>query len=281
MANHTLNSLSYHVAEHGSGPEAVLLLHGFTGSSAGWAHIGTHLARHFRVLAPDLIGHGQTDSPRDPERYRIERATADLIALLDSLGLTAVHWAGYSMGARLALHAALHHPERVSTLTLESGSPGLATEAERSARVAADTVLADRIERDGLESFVTYWESLPLFASQARLPESVRAGLHAARLRNNPTGLANSLRGMGTGAQPSGWESLSGFGRPTRLVVGALDSKFVRIATQMLARLPNATCVVVPDVGHAVHVERPAAVYRVLRGKRLEPPPAPSSEAAH
>ncbi len=267
MPTHLLNGLSYHVAEYGNGPEAVLLLHGFTGSSGGWSPISTHLARRFRVLVPDLIGHGQTDSPRDPERYRIECATADLIALLDTLGLTAVHWAGYSMGARLALHAALRHPERVRTLALESGSPGLSTEAERAARVEADAALADRIERDGLEAFVTYWESLPLFASQARLPESVRAGLHTARLRNNPVGLANSLRGMGTGAQPSGWEALSGFVRPTRLIVGALDSKFVAFATQMQARLPNATRVVVPDTGHAVHVERPAAVYRELRSE--------------
>lgn len=265
MATHTLNGLNYHVAEHGSGKDAMLLLHGFTGSSASWAPIGLRLARRLRVLAPDLIGHGQTDSPRDPERYRIEYATADLIALLDSLELTAVHWVGYSMGARLALHAALRHPERVRTLTLESGSPGLATEAERSARIAADTALADRIEHEGLEAFVTHWESLPLFSSQTRLPEPVRAGLHAARLRNNPIGLANSLRGMGTGAQPSGWEALSSFTRPTRLIVGALDAKFVGIASQMHARLPNATPTVVPDAGHAAHVERPGAVYRELR----------------
>ena len=264
MPTHTLNGLDYDVAEYGAGPEAVLLLHGFTGSSASWAPIAARLARRYRVLAPDLLGHGATAAPPDPERYRIAHAAHDLITLLDRLGLTTVHWVGYSMGARLALYAALHHPERVRTLTLESGSPGLATAEERMARVAADSTLADRIEGEGLEAFVAYWEGLPLFASQAQLPESVRASLHAARLRNNPLGLANSLRGMGTGAQPSAWEALNGFTRPTRLIVGALDAKFVAIAAQMQARLPNARCVVVAAAGHAVHVERPGVVLREI-----------------
>ncbi len=264
MPTHTLNGLDYHVAEYGNGPEAVLLLHGFTGSSAGWAPITTRLARRYRVLVPDLLGHGATATPPNPERYRIECAADDLIALLDRLALANVHWVGYSMGARLALKAALHHPERVRSLTLESGSPGLATAEERMARVAADTTLADRIEREGLEAFVAYWEALPLFASQMRLSESVRASLHAARLRNNPLGLANSLRGMGTGAQPSAWEALQGFTRPTRLIVGALDAKFVAIAAQMQARLPQALTTIVPAVGHTVHLENPSAFLPAL-----------------
>lgn len=259
MPIHSLNGLRYNVDEHGSGPEAVLLLHGFTGSSASWAPIIDRMAERYRVIAPDLIGHGATEAPEDVSHYGIERAANDLIALLDEPSLTAVHWVGYSMGARLALHAALRHPSRVRTLTLESGSPGLAAQAEREARVTADNALADRIERDGLEAFVTHWEALPLFASQARLPNEVRMRLHTARLHNNPRGLANSLHGMGTGAQPSNWEALATFERPTHLVVGALDVKFVSIAEQMLARLPNARLTVVPDAGHTIHVEQPAA----------------------
>ena len=264
MPTHTLNGLDYDVAEYGAGPEAVLLLHGFTGSSASWAPIAARLARRYRVLAPDLLGHGATAAPPDPERYRIAHAANDLITLLDRLGLASVHWVGYSMGARLGLYAALHHPERVRTLTLESGSPGLATAEERAARVASDAGLADRIERDGLEAFVAYWEALPLFASQAQLPESVRASLHAARLRNNPLGLANSLRGMGTGAQPSGWEALSSLTHSTRLIVGELDTKFVGIAQAMQARLPQALTTVVADVGHTVHLENASAFLAAL-----------------
>ena len=259
MPFHSLNGLHYHVAEQGAGPEAVLLLHGFTGSSASWAPIIDTLAEHHHVIAPDLIGHGETEAPLESARYTIDRSADDLIALLDRLGLGSAHWIGYSMGARLALHAALRHPSRLNTLTLESGSPGLATQAEREARVAADTALADRIERDGIEAFVAHWEALPLFASQAQLPVDARARLHTARLRNNPRGLSNSLRGMGTGAQPSNWDALSTFDRPSHLIGGALDTKFVAIAEQMLARLPIARRTIVPDAGHTIHLERPTA----------------------
>lgn len=264
MPIHTLNGLNYHVVEYGAGPEAVVLLHGFTGSSASWDAIAAQLAARYHVLAPDLPGHGATDAPTDPTRYRIEQATADLIALLDARGIASAHWVGYSMGARLALHVALTHPQRAVTLTLESGSPGLATQAEREARVAADAALANRIENDGVQAFVAFWESLPLFASQSALTDAVRLTLRAARLRNSPVGLANSLRGMGTGAQPSGWDALAAFDRPTHLIVGALDAKFVDIAARMQKRLPQAVTTVVPAAGHAVHLEQPGAFLAAL-----------------
>jgi len=264
MPIHTLNGLNYHVVEHGAGPEAVVLLHGFTGSSASWDTIATQLAARYHVLAPDLPGHGATEAPADPERYRVERTATDLIALLDARGIASAHWVGYSMGARLALHSALAHPERVKTLTLESGSPGLALPEERATRIAADAALADRIEREGLEAFITYWESLPLFASQTALSRELRDQLHEARLRNHSRGLANSLRGMGTGAQPSGWDVLAAFDRPTHLIVGALDAKFGGIAARMQKLLPQAVTTVVPAAGHTVHLEQPEAFLAAL-----------------
>src|SRR5947209_7676452 len=82
-------------------------------------------------------------------------------------------------------------------LVLESTSPGWAGLDERQERVTSDEALANSIEQQGLEAFVERWSELPLFASQAYLPEAVRAELRAQRLRNNPRGLANCLRGLG------------------------------------------------------------------------------------
>ena len=119
--------------------------------------------------------------------------------------------------------------------------------------------LADSIELEGLEAFVDRWERLPLFASQAALAEDTRAALHAQRLRNDPLGLANSLRGMGTGQQESLWERLAGLDVRTLLLAGALDAKYRTLARDMLALLPKACAVVVPGAGHAVHLEQPQA----------------------
>lgn len=248
-----INGVNYHVETHGAG-DPLVLLHGFSGSGANWeVHVDT-LAQHFRVVTVDLLGHGQTDSPADPARYRAERAAADLIAIFDALDLPRVNLLGYSMGGRLALYTALQYPARIDRLILESASPGLRTDAERQARIRSDEALADRIERDGVAAFVDYWTDIPLFATQ--MPE-LRQRLYEQRLNNDPVGLANSLRGMGTGAQPSLWEHLPALDLPVLLLCGALDAKFAAINREIRHLIPHSTLVVIPDAGHTVHAEQP------------------------
>lgn len=248
-----LHDIQYHVKMSGDG-EPLMLLHGFSGSAANWALIDQALHGKYQVIMPDLLGHGQTESPANPTRYQIENAARDLIALLDALMLPRVHLLGYSMGGRLALFTALTYPTRITTLALESASPGLATAAERSARIREDEALAARIEREGIAWFAAYWEALPLFATQS---EAVRATLRTIRLANQTRGLANSLRGMGTGAQPSLWERLGELVCPTLLIAGALDAKFATIAQRMSKAIPSAHLYIVPNAGHTVHEEQP------------------------
>jgi len=259
-----VNGVYLNVEAAGFQPPPLVLLHGFTGSHASWRALPADWSRQFQVIAVDLLGHGRSDAPADPARYAMDRCVADLASALDQLGAAAVNVLGYSLGGRVALHFAAAHPERVRALILESASPGLAIPEERAARIAADEALAGRLERDGLEAFVDYWERLPLFASQARLPAEARAALRAQRLQNNPVGLANSLRGLGTGAQPSLWERLPELHAPTLLVAGALDEKFTAIARQMAAHLPAARLGIVPDAGHTVHLEQPDTFQRLI-----------------
>jgi 2-succinyl-6-hydroxy-2,4-cyclohexadiene-1-carboxylate synthase len=70
-------------------------------------------------------------------------------------------------------------------------------------------------------------------------------------------GLANSLRGMGQGAQPSLWDRLPAIQAPTLLIAGACDPKFAAIASRMHAGIPDSTLSIIPDAGHTVHLERP------------------------
>ena len=263
MSHATVNGRRYAIAEAGAG-EPLLLLHGFTGSATTWRDLWPRLTARFRVLAVDLPGHGDSDAPADPAGYTISRVAADLVEILERRAALPARWLGYSMGGRLALYAALHHPTAVRTLLLESDSPGLATAAEREQRRADDEALARRIERDGVASFVDEWEQLPLFAGLSRLPAEARAELRRQRLANSAAGLANSLRGMGTGAQPSLWARLPALAAPTLLLVGAEDDKFVDINRRMAARLPAAEVRIVPDAGHTVHLEQPQAFLAAL-----------------
>jgi 2-succinyl-6-hydroxy-2,4-cyclohexadiene-1-carboxylate synthase len=240
-------------------PETLVLLHGFTGSTESWAAHRPIFATYYRTIVVDLLGHGQTEAPTDPDRYTIEQSASDLAGLLTTIASGPINLLGYSMGGRLALYFALHYPYLVQRLILESASPGLPDVTSQQERVRSDEQLANAIETQGMVAFVERWEALPLFATQHALPADVQTMLHEQRLRNRPHGLANSLRGMGTGAQPSLWEQLPGLSVSTLLLAGALDEKFKIIAEQMATYLPKATVAIVPDAGHTIHLEQPQA----------------------
>jgi 2-succinyl-6-hydroxy-2,4-cyclohexadiene-1-carboxylate synthase len=251
-----INSLKYYYQLSGSGLPLVLL-HGFTGSSQNWSSHQAVFAQSYRVLTVDLIGHGLTDKPSDAARYGIYYAANDLIQLVDRVVGCPINLLGYSMGGRLALYTAAHYPEYLMSLMLESASPGLADDTERRERIRQDTLLAERIEREGVEAFVNFWERIPLFASQQHLESAIQKRVRAQRLNNSALGLANSLRGMGTGVQDSLWHRLCEIQLPTAIIAGSLDTKFVGIAQQMYDLMPNAQLKLVPEVGHAVHLEAP------------------------
>jgi 2-succinyl-6-hydroxy-2,4-cyclohexadiene-1-carboxylate synthase len=163
------------------------------------------------------------------------------------------------MGGRLALAGAVLRPSRVSSLILESASPGLAGEGERRGRTRADEALAEGILRGGMEAFVDQWMGLPLFATQGKLPPHVRAATRERKLRNRPEALAACLRGMGTGAQPSFWEALPNIDIPTLLLAGEEDQKFTQVARNMAEGIPGAELRLMPKAGHAIHLENPFA----------------------
>jgi len=263
MSRMPTNGMHLNVKTVGSGAPLVLL-HGFTGSTDSWASHIRAFATRFSTVAIDLLGHGRSDAPTDPRRYGIEHAASDILAVLDRLGITRTAVLGYSMGGRLALFLATVAPERISALVLESASPGIREASEREFRAAQDITLAEAIERDGIAAFVDRWERLTLFASQARLPNAMRAALRAQRLAQSATGLANSLRGMGQGAQPPLFDRLQFLPMPTLLLVGALNTAYCTLGREMSRLIPDARLVIVPDAGHAVHLEQPEAFQRTV-----------------
>ena len=159
------------------------------------------------------------------------------------------------MGGRIALYTAFSGFFRA--LILESASPGLEDPVEREQRRSSDEALAASIERDGVQAFIDRWEKLPLFASQSTLPAEAREALRSQRLHNRAGGLAQSLRGVGTGVQPSLHARLPTLHIPVLLIAGELDTKFTAIARSMAGALPLSQLRIVPGAGHAVHLERP------------------------
>ncbi|MCL1700966.1 2-succinyl-6-hydroxy-2,4-cyclohexadiene-1-carboxylate synthase [Lysinibacillus sp. Bpr_S20] len=237
--------------------QTLVALHGFTGSSATWRNLAKAL-HSVRVIAIDLIGHGQTAIPQQISRFSMQEQIRDLEEVFCQLQLKKFTLLGYSMGGRVALSYAISYPERIEKLILESASPGLRTSKERSERCERDNALAEKIMNNGLLSFVHAWENIPLFESQKRLPNNVQEAIRLERLSQKEEGLAGSLQGIGTGSQPSNWMSLEKLEFPVLLITGSLDAKFCKIAQEMKALLKNAKHTTVIDAGHAIHVENPA-----------------------
>ncbi|MGG5252638.1 2-succinyl-6-hydroxy-2,4-cyclohexadiene-1-carboxylate synthase [Neobacillus sp. SM06] len=260
-----IDDVRYYVETCGEG-YPLLLLHGFTGDSSTWLPFCSKWGRHSRLIIPDLIGHGKTESLQDLKRYAIESAANDLRLLLDEIGVDQVDLLGYSMGGRLGLTFSLLFPERVRKLILESSSPGLLTEEDRSQRRKQDQKLALTILEKGIGDFVDYWENIPLFSTVKEAPGDVKEAIRQQRLSQNPDGLANSLLGMGTGSQPSWWDKLHLIENETLLVTGEKDKKFCRIAEKMSAELKKSRWAMIKNSGHAIHVEEPEKFGTIVSG---------------
>lgn len=227
----------------------LVLAHGFTQTARSWTVFERLIADRLpgtRTVTVDLPGHGDARCPADLDLWESARHLVDI-------GRTG-SYVGYSMGGRVALHAALVAPERVERLILIGATAGIDDPDERRARREADEQLARRIETIGVPAFVDEWLTNPLFAG---LDEAT--AMRSDRLRNTAAGLAASLRATGTGTQTPLWGRLGEIGCPVLVLAGERDTKFTELGERLVDGLPHADLVVVPDAGHSVHLEQPDA----------------------
>jgi 2-succinyl-6-hydroxy-2,4-cyclohexadiene-1-carboxylate synthase len=217
----------------------VVLVPGFTQTTASWRDVETIVGASCDVEALDV-----------PPRASFA-ATADAIG---TRGKRAVY-AGYSMGGRLCLRLALDHPELVKALVLVSASPGLIDANARQDRRTSDEALAQMVERDGVDAFLTHWLAQPLFAS---IPPDA-PGL-AERHALSAEYIAHCLRVLGTGTMEPMWDQLTELQRPVALVTGTEDTKFDRLARLMLERLRGEAVHIRLEGGHSLPLEQAAVL---------------------
>lgn len=242
-----------HAEITGTGPRLVLV-HGFTQTGRSWGPFGELLQRGRQLLRVDLPGHGASAAVRAGLGE-----TADLVVRAGSAGADGpFDLLGYSLGARVALHAALDRPGAVRRLVLVGGTAGIEDALTRDARRQRDEALADALEADGdIEGFLRAWLASPMFSG---LDDP---GI-AERRRNTAAGLASSLRLAGTGTQAPLWDRLATLAVPALLVAGADDLRFARAAGRMARLAPDAAFSLVPGAGHAAHLAQPALTARIV-----------------
>jgi lipase len=244
-------ALPLHVHEFGpsSGPP-LLALHGVTGHGARWRSFANGRLNRFRVLAPDLRGHGRS-VPLPP--WTLEQHAADLLALIDEYDLDAVPVLGHSFGGTVALHLSRLAPGRVSRLALLDPAVGIDPEFALEAASSPQRTFPDRpaawdAQRADWPTVLDSVISEELLEHLERTPDGWRFRYRAPAA---VTAFSEAAR-----AAP-----LPAPGTPT-LLVRALRERFVNPAfvrgCELL--LGPAFRVVDLDCGHMVQLERPELV---------------------
>ncbi|KAB2090362.1 hypothetical protein ES319_A03G118500v1 [Gossypium barbadense] len=258
----------------------ILFLHGFLGTNEEWVPIMHAISGSARCISVDLPGHGATkikncgdDKAALRSLLSIEIIADLLLKLIEHVTPDEVTLVGYSMGARIALYMALKFSDKIEGAVILSGSPGLEDAVARKIRRAKDDSKARSIVTHGLQLFLNTWYSGGLWKSLRSHPYFnhivVRRSVH-----DDLQGLAKVLSGLSPGRQPSLWEDLKHCKVPLMLVVGEKDEKFKRVAQKMWHEIGHDRddavsklhqMVVVPSCGHAVHLENPLPIIRLVR----------------
>jgi 2-succinyl-6-hydroxy-2,4-cyclohexadiene-1-carboxylate synthase len=169
--------------------------------------------------------------------------------------------AGYSLGGRLALRAALREPQSFAGVVTVGATAGIDEGPLRVARVEADEKLASWMEAMPIEDIVGLWERQPLFADQSdSLVEAQRPG----RLSQDPRSLALLLRTAGQGALEPVWDDLRALELPLLAIAGGRDEGYTAAAKRIASLAPNARAEIVESAGHAAHLQRPDAVAELI-----------------
>lgn len=220
----------------------VVTIPGFSLSGSSWDPVSAMLPQEWDIVGLDVPDEGDM------------RAAVEALTTAGGSGV----YAGYSMGGRLALMAAVEHPDVVRGLVVVSATPGIADDGARAERRRTDRELADWIESHSTEAFLQRWLDMKMFAS---LPRD-EAGRH--RL-DDPAVIAGQLRRLGQGLQESLWHRIAEIEVPVRLVVGGDDVGYASIAREAAGLIgEQAKVVVVPDAGHALLLEAPEQVAAVV-----------------
>jgi pimeloyl-ACP methyl ester carboxylesterase len=237
----------------------VVLLHGFPLSRAMWREQVSEIGSHYRIIAPDLCGHGESPAP---ERvYSMDEMADDVIELLDTLAPSErVVLGGLSMGGYVALALAARYPERLRGLILlDTRAAADTSEAARNREASAQAVLAANSPSPVLEAMLPRLFSKTTLAQRPERVELIRSVIEGT----SPQGIAGALRGMAI--RPDRRADLAAIAVPTLVLVGEDDLITPPTEVKAMAEaIPHARLEIIPHAGHMAPYENPSATNTVI-----------------
>ena len=255
MPHAFINGIDLDYESYGHG-FPLMLAYGLGGNTDMWAGQIEAFARQYRLILWEPRGHGQSESPPQPEQYGVQTSAEDLRGLLDHLGIDRAYIGGQSMGGGIAARFALTYPNRVAALLLidSASASGLPMSAGRRAMRENTIELA---ETQGMAAVADYViMANPNLRTQAEASPEARQRLRQMFLALNPTGYAHTIRALLAETFPT--ERLSSLTMPMLVLVGdqdlALDA--ARLTHQ---QMPGSHLVILPQAGHLSNLDAPEA----------------------
>ena len=224
MPGIAINDFTMHYEARGEG-EPLLLLHGGTGIGADWAHVFPADPAGYRLIVPDLRGHGRSTNPS--RQFTFRQCAHDVLALLDALRIDRVRAIGLSMGAKTLLHVATQQPDRVAAMVVVSATPYF----PQPMRAIAATFDADRLSDE---------EWAALRRRHVHGDDQIRA-------------LWEMTRGFATSYDDMAFTPplLATIRARTLVVHGDRDPLYpVELGVELYRSIPNAALWIVPNGGH-------------------------------
>jgi pimeloyl-ACP methyl ester carboxylesterase len=262
----SLNGLRFHYREWGEpASPPLLLLHGVTGNARSWQRLAREMVGSFHVLALDLRGHGETEWGKS---YTPNDFDSDIVAFVQELGLAPASIVGQSLGGRLGTFFAARHPELIARLVIGDIGPDVVT-APGGVRTAATIQAATTAGYDSIEEPVAASIKANPRVPEAEIRESVSYNLvpgPTGRLvwRYDAAGLAHRFEELPGEAEQ--WQQLERIQCPVLLVRGAESDILSReTAERMAATIKKCRLVELPESGHGVPRDNPAAFLAAVR----------------
>lgn len=248
-------AVKLHYSEAGQGTP-VVLLHGFPLSSAIWQP-QLKLSDQYRVITPDLRGHGRTPAPEGI--YEMDLLAHDVLWLLDALRIQKAVIMGHSMGGYVTLALWKLAPERFLGMGLIASQAGADTQEARLKRFA----LAEKVAAEGAKVVVDAMLGR-LFAPDTEADDPSIESVRDVMLASPTSGIVGSLEGMA--ARRDSVATLPEINVPALILTGDKDQIIpLTKADELLAGLPDATLAIVEDAGHMPMLERPDATTAAIR----------------
>jgi pimeloyl-ACP methyl ester carboxylesterase len=234
--------------------DALLLLHGFTGSKLDFHDQLPWFTDRHRVLAPDNRGHGESSNLGRPDAYSLDILVDDLAGCLDALDVRQCHLLGHSMGGMVAMRFALRHADRLKSLILMDTAAEPLTVFPKALREQ----LAREVRENGCASRIQMMRDMPMNDAQARGRDFLGETEHWRRIELKLSQMdpeAWVALGNDMSNQKAVLAELSAVSVPTTIIVGEHDVPFVEPSARMAKTIPDAQLVTIPLAAHCPQYE--------------------------